>query len=155
MAVMQLWMCRKCFPLGMSQIWAKYGPNVQQRSHLVPLRWVGPRTSAASFDLDFHHHCSSASKKSNIPECPYDVGQEDNVEDDDKEDRDSEEPGVALEVQPYILIFLSMLSMFGGKCEALFGDIQVCSLGEYLSTLEVDPALRVVFQLQKTLRSFL
>ena len=97
MAVMQLWMCRKCFPLGMYQIWAKYGTNVQQRSHLVPLRWVGPRTSAASFDLDFHHHCSSASKKSNIPECPYDVGQEDNVEDDDKEDRDSEEPGVALE----------------------------------------------------------
>ena len=41
-------------------------------------------------------------RKSNIPECPYDVGQEDNVEDDDKEDRDSEEPGVALEVQPYI-----------------------------------------------------
>ena len=63
MAVMQLWMCRKCFPLGMYQIWAKYGTNVQQRSHLVPLRWVGPRTSAASFDLDFHHHCSSVSKK--------------------------------------------------------------------------------------------
>ena len=73
-------------------------------------------------------------RKSNIPECPYDVGQEDNVEDDDKEDRNSEEPGVALEFQPYNLIFLSMLSMFGVnvrhslgklKCARLVGNILV------------------------------
>ena len=80
-------------------------------------------TWSLSFGLDLEHPLPALTwtfiiivpqyqRKSNIPECPYDVGQEDNVEDDDKEDRDSEEPGVALEVQPYILIFLSILSMF-------------------------------------------
>ena len=39
-----------------------------------------------------------------LPERPYDIGQEDNVEEDDKEDWDSEEPGMALEVHPYIWI---------------------------------------------------
>ena len=33
-----------------------------------------------------------------LPERPYDVGQEDNVEENNEEDRDSEEPGMALEI---------------------------------------------------------
>ena len=40
-----------------------------------------------------------------IPERPYDVWQEDNVEDDDKENRNPEEPGMAFEVRPYISIY--------------------------------------------------
>ena len=155
MAVMQLLMCWKCFPLGMYQIWAKYGTNVQQRSHLVPLRWVGPRTSAASFDLDFHHHCSSVSKKKQYTwvslwrwtrrQCWgwWQGGQG---------FRGTRSGLGGSTIYFDILVYVVYV---WGKCEALFGDIQVCSLGEYLSTLEVDPALRVVFQLQKTLRSFL
>ena len=93
-----------------------------------------------SFGLDLEHPLPALTwtfiiivpqyqRKSNIPECPYDVGQEDNVEDDDKEDRDSEEPGVALEVQPYILIFLSMLSMFGVNVRHSLGILKCVRLG--------------------------
>ena len=48
-----------------------------------------------------------------IPERPYDVWQEDNVEDDDKKNRDSEEPGMALKVNPYISIDKYFLVSFG------------------------------------------
>ena len=38
-----------------------------------------------------------------LPERPYDVGQEDNVEENNEEDGDSEEPGMALEIYLDIL----------------------------------------------------
>ena len=52
-----------------------------------------------------------------LPERPYDVGQEDNVEENNEEDRDSEEPGMALEIY---LDILGLLLVYIGMNSSIF-----------------------------------
>ena len=54
--------CKKAWTSGTKkwQYWllCNYVYNAEHHwNHLVPLRWVGPLTSAASFDLNFHLYC--------------------------------------------------------------------------------------------------